>query len=98
MGSKKIKFWASVQTRLFCSLGAIISILVLGAFGWILKHDYDREHKNFNINANLVSQMGADALSTPLWNMDTQAMEKLLQSFEVKANIRNSRIFATLAL
>jgi signal transduction histidine kinase len=89
---QRIKFWNSVQTRLFFSLGTIITVLVLGSFGWFLKNDYDRDYDSFDKNARLVSQMSADALSIPLWNMDTAAMEGLLQSFEKEAGVRYSCI------
>ncbi|MCP4923604.1 MAG: HAMP domain-containing protein, partial [bacterium] len=79
-------------TRLFFSLGTIITTLVLGSFGWFLKNDYDRDHKEFDKSIQLASRMSADSLSTPLWNMDTDAMEKLLHSFEIEAEVHFSRI------
>ena len=85
---------ASVRAKLVAALAATL-LLTLGSFWWVLdQREGTRRQAEFSQRAAGTTQLLSRSLSYPLWNVDTQAIELLLDSVNASAEVASITVTA----
>jgi len=86
---------ASVRAKLAAAL-ALTLVLVLSGFGWLLeRRETERRLAEFDSRATRIVHLLARGLAYPLWNVDTKAMELLIDSVSSNVEIVSIRVSGT---
>ena len=86
---------ASVRVKLVAALAATL-VLIVGGFGWVLdQRENARRLAEFDSRATRIVQVLARGLAYPLWNVDVNAIDTLLDTVGSNAEIASIKITAT---
>jgi len=86
---------ASVRAKLAAALAATL-VLIVGGFGWVLdRRETERRLAEFDSRATRIVQVLARGLAYPLWNVDVNAIDTLLDSVGSNVEIASITIKAT---
>ena len=86
---------ASVRVKLVAALAATLLLIVAG-FGWVLdQRENARRLAEFDSRATRIVQVLARGLAYPLWNVDVNAIDTLLDAVGSNAEIASIKITAT---
>jgi len=85
----------SVRAKLVAAL-AVTLVLIVGGFAWVLdQRENGRRLAEFDARATRIAQLLARGLAYPLWNVDTKAVDLLIDS--VGSNVEIASIDVTAA-
>ena len=86
---------ASVRVKLVAALAATL-VLIVGGFGWVLdQRENARRLAEFDARATRIVQVLARGLAYPLWNVDVNAIDTLLDTVGSNVEIASIKIKAT---
>jgi len=86
---------ASVRAKLVAALSATL-LLVVAGFGWVLdQRENERRLGEFDARATRIVHLLARGLAYPLWNVDTKAIDALIDS--IGSNLEIASIDVTAA-
>ena len=86
---------ASVRVKLVAALAATL-VLIVGGFGWVLdQRENERRLAEFDARATRIVQLLARGLAYPLWNVDVNAIDTLIESVSSNVEIASIKITAT---
>jgi signal transduction histidine kinase/CheY-like chemotaxis protein/HPt (histidine-containing phosphotransfer) domain-containing protein len=86
---------ASVRVKLVLALTATL-VLIVGGFGWVLdQRETERRLVEFDGRASRIVQLLARGLAYPLWNVDVNAIDTLIDSVGSNVEIASIKITAT---
>jgi signal transduction histidine kinase/DNA-binding response OmpR family regulator len=84
-----------VRAKLAAALAATL-VLIVGGFGWVLdRRETERRLADFDSRATRIVQLLARGLAYPLWNVDVNAVDTLLDSVGTSVDIASIKITAT---
>jgi len=86
---------ASVRVKLVAALAATL-VLIVGGFGWVLdERENARRLVEFDARATRIVQVLARGLAYPLWNVDVNAIDTLLDGVGSSNEIASIKLTAT---
>ena len=85
----------SVRAKLVAALAATL-LLILGGFWWALdSRESERRQFEFDTRSSSIAQLLSRGLAYPLWNVDTKAIDLLLDTVSTSPEVASVSITAT---